>query len=292
METNEKIVNIKKAPSWMVDNRFLLEGYRVGFNSFKSNLKSLFKKHNELMNVWTHLIGALIFIGILIFIAQWQPIQRNLFEDINKSMRLFLSHSNHWTSVYNNEIESHLKQITSEDLKKLMTTSNIRYLQLQKNKINLLFEQEIDQLNSNLKLVISKEEILEIEKLKKELKSVILFTSKYLTFLFNNINKIQNSDSIYKNKNLTMYIRNAAENLIEKFRNLKLLDTKIKKIFRKNGNRLKTYPIAIFLITAIFCLGSSAVFHLFNPISLPIFTILHKIDLAGVSVLNLSLIHI
>ena len=69
----EKIVSIKEAPSWMVDNYHLLTGYRLNFKSPKRLLRSLFMKHNELLNIWTHLIGSIFFIGLFIFVLCYRP---------------------------------------------------------------------------------------------------------------------------------------------------------------------------------------------------------------------------
>ena len=50
-------------------------------------------------------------------------------------------------------------------------------------------------------------------------------------------------------------------------------------------SHLPFYPIIIFVISAIFCLGSSAIFHTFFIINPLIHKILHRIDLAGISIL-------
>lgn len=49
----------------MVDNEFIWRGYRIGFNSHGRILRSLFMLHNESVNVWTHLIGAIMFICLI-----------------------------------------------------------------------------------------------------------------------------------------------------------------------------------------------------------------------------------
>ena len=61
------IVHQDHAPEWLVDNKFILHGYRVDFNRKRDLLKSLFMKHNELLNIWTHLIGGVIFIGLIFY---------------------------------------------------------------------------------------------------------------------------------------------------------------------------------------------------------------------------------
>lgn len=44
-----------------------MSGYRIGFNKKRDVFKSLFIWHNESTNVWTHLIGVFIFIGLIIY---------------------------------------------------------------------------------------------------------------------------------------------------------------------------------------------------------------------------------
>ncbi|KAI0176405.1 hemolysin-III related-domain-containing protein [Hypoxylon sp. FL1284] len=48
-------------PAWRRDNHFLVSGYRAESNSYRRSLASLFYAHNESVNIWTHLLGALAF---------------------------------------------------------------------------------------------------------------------------------------------------------------------------------------------------------------------------------------
>lgn len=51
----------------MVDNEYIWRGYRVGFNSKTKILRSLFMVHNESINVWSHLIGAICFVVLIAY---------------------------------------------------------------------------------------------------------------------------------------------------------------------------------------------------------------------------------
>lgn len=62
-----KILTIEHAPDWLVDNKYIIYGYRVDFTKKTDLLKSLFMKHNELMNIWTHLIGGIVFLGLVFY---------------------------------------------------------------------------------------------------------------------------------------------------------------------------------------------------------------------------------
>ncbi len=59
----------------MVGNEDILTGYRVGFTDNWLCFKSLFMYHNESGNVWSHMLGALLFVwfGIHLFLFLDQP---------------------------------------------------------------------------------------------------------------------------------------------------------------------------------------------------------------------------
>ena len=46
------------APAFLIDNEFILHGYRINFNTKMKIFKSLFMLHNETVNVWSHLLGV------------------------------------------------------------------------------------------------------------------------------------------------------------------------------------------------------------------------------------------
>ena len=47
----------EEANGYMVTNQWILNGYRINYDSWKETLKSLFQVHNETINIWTHLLG-------------------------------------------------------------------------------------------------------------------------------------------------------------------------------------------------------------------------------------------
>lgn len=55
-------------PEYLKDNEFILSYYRANF-SFSQALSSLFKLHNETLNIWTHLLGFLLFLVLTVFTA-------------------------------------------------------------------------------------------------------------------------------------------------------------------------------------------------------------------------------
>jgi channel protein (hemolysin III family) len=59
-------VTFDEAPAYQQDNPFIRTGYRVNF-SCGLCLMSLFKLHNQTCNVWSHLLGVPIFVGLILF---------------------------------------------------------------------------------------------------------------------------------------------------------------------------------------------------------------------------------
>ncbi|KAK4086463.1 hypothetical protein Purlil1_9309 [Purpureocillium lilacinum] len=51
-------------PAWRRDNAFIRSGYRPIRGSYAHSLRSLFYLHNESVNIWTHLLGAIVAVGI------------------------------------------------------------------------------------------------------------------------------------------------------------------------------------------------------------------------------------
>lgn len=46
---------------WRRDNAFITTGYRPTSNSYRRSLGSVFSVHNESVNIWTHLLGSIVF---------------------------------------------------------------------------------------------------------------------------------------------------------------------------------------------------------------------------------------
>ena len=61
------------APNHVRDNRFIIRGYRAGAHTFKTSFMSLLSIHNETGNIWTHLIGFIIFILLTVATVQLRP---------------------------------------------------------------------------------------------------------------------------------------------------------------------------------------------------------------------------
>lgn len=149
-----KILPKSKTPGWLVYNDYIEEGYRVNYN-YISCSKSLCGMHNETMNIWTHSIGALIFL-ILFFqtLVSFDPFGI-YYEKFNSRFRKFNFEnflkksnikSNFKISVKNNNLHEGIKGINF--FNEILETENGKYLFksianfLDKNKEMVKFIQE------------------------------------------------------------------------------------------------------------------------------------------------------
>jgi hypothetical protein len=56
-------------PDHEVDNEFIKSGYRINHHTCCRSIKSLFTCHNESVNVWTHLLGAIFFFFLFLLLC-------------------------------------------------------------------------------------------------------------------------------------------------------------------------------------------------------------------------------
>ena len=68
---------IDDAEEHTIDNLYITRGYRINHNTCRSIFKSLFSCHNEFVNIWSHIIGVLVFLVLLT--AVWSEVLPNQF---------------------------------------------------------------------------------------------------------------------------------------------------------------------------------------------------------------------
>ncbi|XP_043720874.1 heptahelical transmembrane protein 1-like [Telopea speciosissima] len=61
----KNLVSFSDSPDYLKDNEYILNYYRADW-PLKDSFFSIFTWHNETLNVWTHLLGFLIFLGLTI----------------------------------------------------------------------------------------------------------------------------------------------------------------------------------------------------------------------------------
>ena len=59
------VCDVDDAPEWMVWNPYVRSGYRVGARWLGAT-RSIFMLHNETVNIWSHLLGVLMFAALIV----------------------------------------------------------------------------------------------------------------------------------------------------------------------------------------------------------------------------------
>jgi hypothetical protein len=63
-----------EAPAFLIQNRYIVRGYRINHDSYIRAFLSLFSLHNESINIWSHFIGAAIFVWSIWYLLMYmQP---------------------------------------------------------------------------------------------------------------------------------------------------------------------------------------------------------------------------
>jgi len=110
------VVKQHKTHKWLVYNKHIKYGYRTNYTENHHLLKSLCSCHNETANIWTHLSGAIILLGLIFYsVWFWTPLRLEFGSFVSKMKSKNwgdFSHANNY-----DDIISYFKAITTETLK-------------------------------------------------------------------------------------------------------------------------------------------------------------------------------
>ena len=251
----------EEAEKFMQDNEYIKEGYILNCNTFKRTLRSLLMIHNETVNVWSHLFGAIFFFFLIwyttVFITNLQTQVSNIRSDAslvaNKAREFKEESSDIMKNVYTSmkEIEYNFKNFYNAE-KEEETTVYIRAF----NEINYIYG---ELKNYSLPVMVSA-----YKKIKE-----------YYTYFMDAVTSVKEEiiDLIKLDTSLTQEY----ETHLDTNYHLNLEERKKKELAR--------WPLYIIIFSAIFCLSFSAIFHLFGVINEKYFNILNRFDYGGISLL-------
>ena len=234
-----------EAPDYLKDNEYIKEGYLINCNSFNKVFRSILVCSNETINIWSHLIGCIISILLIIFIACFlktgkiKELSQTEYEDIQIKLN-----------------EAVIPLI--KDLKKTNEENNYINVSNIINKIKINSENLIDNYGSKSKVITNIENYLE----KNE-------------NLINQIMELNNNSNI-----LEIIVKNweICSNKITNYIN-KFIINDIK------GEDIGRWPLFIMLTSAIGCFAFSTSFHWFSIYSKELYSFLCRLDYAGITLL-------
>ena len=65
LRNRDSNLNLLDMPTWMNSNKYILSGYRPIKKPLCYYSKSIFRVHNETINIWTHVLGSLTFVFLI-----------------------------------------------------------------------------------------------------------------------------------------------------------------------------------------------------------------------------------
>ncbi|KNC46719.1 tubulin-specific chaperone D [Thecamonas trahens ATCC 50062] len=62
-----RLARFEEVPTWMQDNKYIRSGYRVDY-SLAECTWSMVERHNEVANIWSHLVGVPVFVALVVWV--------------------------------------------------------------------------------------------------------------------------------------------------------------------------------------------------------------------------------
>ena len=232
-------------PDFYKDNEYIKKGYLLDCDSIIKALKCLFFLHNESINIWSHLLGAIFFICLIcytaIFITNYKTQFNNVKNGINQMDRITNSIPNLSNNFYN---------------------SFVKYFKMFKFDFN----------NLNLQNVYKGSFPLLNDTFEKMSSSLDNLTSSFQEFMESLSNKF-------------IEVREKLLDLMELENIKLGKEEDINIYFNRSPKKLRRWPLFIFLISAILCLTFSAIYHLIGCVSKTYHEVLSRFDYGGISLL-------
>ena len=259
-DSNLIVGSFIEAPKFMQDNEYILGGYLLNCNSFKKTFKSLFICHNETINIWSHLLSAIVFFFLIfytsIFISNYKSQLNKLKNDISFVSKKVDSMYNESSTIMNNTYYS------IKDLQNTINNINKNndYLYQYSLKMILYLYNEINEVKiiSNKFINILSPYFMETLTVVQD--GIVLIKEEIL-----NLIKLDTSKSEYLESELD-----------EKFNT----DLKKRKIVE-----LARWPLFVIIHSAILLFIFSAAFHSIGTINERHHDILNRFDYGGISLL-------
>lgn len=68
--SRQRLLLWEEIPTWQQDNEYIRSGYRAATGSFQKCFESLSHVHNETINIYSHILGAALFLILPVFMYQ------------------------------------------------------------------------------------------------------------------------------------------------------------------------------------------------------------------------------
>ncbi|KAF0689131.1 Aste57867_19403 [Aphanomyces stellatus] len=259
--------------AYLADNTFIHHGYRINY-SLKECVLSLFEMHNETLNVWTHMIGSLIFVSLLVYlVVRMDPavvetphhvalVNQPYLERGAHTFRLFSTHS--------------LMQSSERALVQTLSLHGPPREFLE--SASVLFNTTLSELSAERNIST------DVDLLRQDLLQLQERLSELADHAWLNRHVLQHLTSLQASIRTRLSALHARHQASISHGVQAITD--VLNVLRFDlDHTVPQWPIAIFVASAVFCLSCSTLFHLLYVVSHPVFRVLSRLDYAGISIL-------
>lgn len=297
------IGHVDEAHHFVKDNEFIFHGYRINFHTCPTIMKSLCMCHNETVNIWTHLVGALLtLIFIIVTGLNVGPYGKELNDAISPHIITYRQEALNYTEPFLNSkpiLHNSIFLLNNLISKTDIIETRDKFIEIlfkQKEKYDVLLEKIQDMTNLNANSTNSDgvkqlncfsciqdfmENLLSVKTLLGH-KNVTIIESDILKTTLDywrlTIDKI--NDTIFKT---TENLRNVYN--FENFEMIRVVKENNFSGISITSFQLDKWPIYVHLLSAIFCLCCSSFYHLFSAHTPKINEFFARLDYAGISIL-------
>ncbi len=245
VEKYHKVGTVHEADHYMKQD-YIIHGYRINFDSWKKIFKSLLMVHNETVNVWSHLVGAILIIVCIFYTAVFIHYHKEIITDFDFT-----------------KLNSEIKDLTDPIFPKISTYASSFY----NTTLDIihLADSKIDQYQNLLNIKVN-------------CISCVKDILNYFSEMKENLtNIIKNSHINEEFTNLLEYISNKEQQWLQFYNE--------STNYKEELLNLPKWPLFIMLLGGVICLGCSATFHLSIAHSEKVNNFFNRLDYAGISLL-------
>jgi adiponectin receptor len=268
--------------AYLGDNSYIHHGYRLHY-SVSECFHSLFELHNETINVWTHLIGSLIFFTLFFVVCTQQIDKHASVVDQNThhievsnqpfmieghhTLRLFIAHTAHTSS----------ERIFMQSLS--LHGSAREFLQA----ASVFFSDTLKDM-----AIVDPSIYAEVEQLKHYIQQIQHQLFELTEHAWLNRRMAKNLVQLQRHVQVRLA---PLEGVLPPtyahmmHRGLHALTDSLANLQFELTHQVPTWPIGVFIVSAIICLTCSATFHLLFVVNHDLYFLLSRMDYGGIAIL-------
>lgn len=235
------------APDYLRDNEYIRNGYLINCNTFRKVFRSLFKCSNETINVWSHLLGCIFSVFLIIYTAKY------------------------------------IKTGTRKEL----TQTEYENMKLKVNEVVIPWMAELSEKNINTQNININVSSM-INKMMSNSQNLVDNFGTKSNFITNIENFLEKNDNLI---NRISVVSKNSHNFDLLSRKWEICSNKITDCINEytindiKGEDISRWPLFIMLSAAIVCFGFSTSFHWFSIYSKELYSLLCRLDYAGITFL-------